>query len=128
MILNNPQAIPKTYWSTIKLCCNGRKIPIIPPRLVDGKFLTNLKEKNSFFNKYFSSQYNPSPEDSKLPENQAYITETKLPSFDLEDEDICKIIKTLDMNKAHGYDEVSIGIFKLCDKSVLKPLYHIQKL
>ena len=84
LILNNPQAIPKTYWSIIKLCCNGRKIPIIPPRLVDGKFLTNLKEKTSFFNKYFSSQYNPSPEDSKLPENQAYITETKLPSFDLD--------------------------------------------
>ena len=29
--LNNPQASPKTYWSIIKSCYNGRKIPIIPP-------------------------------------------------------------------------------------------------
>ena len=29
--LNNPQTSPKTYWSIIKSCYNGRKIPIIPP-------------------------------------------------------------------------------------------------
>ena len=62
------------------------------------------------------------------PENQTYITETKLSSFDIEDEDIYKIIKTLDINKAHGHDEVSIRMLKLCDKSIVKPLYHIQKL
>ena len=56
-----------------------------------------------------------------------HVTQTKLSSFDLEDEDIWKIIKTLDINKSHGYDEVSIRMFKLCDKNIVKPLSIIFK-
>ena len=118
--LNNPQTSPKTNWSIIKSCYNGRKIPIIPPLSVNGKIITDFNEKANLFNKYFSSQCNPLPNDSKLPENQTYITETKI-SFNIEDEDIYKIIKTLDINKAHGHYEVSIRILKLCDKSIVKP-------
>ena len=40
----------------------------------------------------------------------------------IEDEDIYRIIKTLDINKAHGHDKLSIRILKLCDKSIVKPL------
>ena len=120
--LNNPQTSPKTYWFVIKSCCKGRRIPIIPPLSVNGKIITDFNEKTNLFNKYFSSQWNPLPNNSKLPENQTYITETKLSSFNIEDEDIYKIIKTLDINKAHGHDEVSIRMLKLCDKSIVKPL------
>ena len=77
--------------------------------------------------KYFSSKCNPLPNDSKLPENQSYITETKLSSFDTEDEDIYTIIMTLDINKAHGHNEVSIRMLKLCDRSIIKPLAIIFK-
>ena len=118
----NPQTSSKTYWSTIKSCYNGRKIPITPPLSVNGKIITDFNEKANLFNKYFSSQCNPLPNDSKLPENQTYITETKLSSFNTEHEDIYKIIKTLDINRAHGHDEVSIRMLKLCDKSIVKPL------
>ena len=94
--------------------------------LREWKIITNFKEKANLFNKYFSSQCNPLPNDSKfqtyITENQTHITETKLSSFNIEDEDIYKIIKTLDINKAHGHDEVSIRMLKLCDKSIVKPL------
>ena len=120
--LNNTQTSSKTYWSIIKPCYNVRKIPIIPPLLVNGKIITDFNERANLFNKYFSSQCNPLPSDSKLTGNQTYITETKLSSFNIEDEDICKIIKTLDINKTHGHDEISIRILKLCDKSIVKPL------
>ena len=100
--LNNPQTSPKTYWSIIKSCYNGRKIPIIPPLLVNGKILTNFKEKTILFNKHFLLQCNPLPNDSKLPENQTYITETKLSSFDIEDEDIYKIIRHLILTRPMG--------------------------
>ena len=92
------------------------------------KLLQTLKKKSIFFNKYFSCQCNPLSNDSKLPENQTYITETKLSSFNTEHEDIYKIIKTLDINRAHGHDEISIRMLKLCDKSTVKPLYHVQQL
>ena len=90
------------YWSIIKLCFNGRKIPIIPPLSVNGKIITNFKEKANLFNKYFSSQCNPLPNGSKLRENQTYITETKLSSFNIEDEDICKIIRHLILTRPIG--------------------------
>ena len=75
---------------------------------------------------YFWSQCNSLPNDSKLPENQTYITETKLSSFDTEDEDICKIL-TLYIKKTHGHDEVSMRVLKLCDKIIIKPLSIIFK-
>ena len=99
------------------------------------KIITDFNEKSNLFNKYFSStmmkkpifltnifssQCNPLPNDSKLPET--YITETKLSSFNIGDEDTYKIIKTLDIYEAHGHDEVSIRMLKLCDKSIVKPL------
>ena len=42
----------------------------------------------------------------------------------LED-DIAKIIQNLDPNKAHGHDQISIRILKLCGKTIYKPLEYI---
>ena len=86
------------------------------------KLLQILRKKANLFNKYFSRQCKPLPNNNKLPENQTYITETKLSSFDIEDEDTYKIIKTLDFNKAYGDHEISISMLKLCDGSIAKPL------
>ena len=51
-----------------------------------------------------------------------HISETKLLSFNIEDEDVSKIIKTLDINEAHGHDEVSTRMLELCDENIVKPL------
>ena len=83
------------------------------------KLLQTLKKKPIFLTNIFC--LHPLPNDSKLLENQAYITETKLSSFNIEDEDIYKIIKTLDI-KAHGHNEVPIRVLKSCDESIVKPL------
>ena len=95
---------------------------MIPPISVNGSIITNFKEKANLFNKYFSRQCNPLPNNNKLPENQTYIAETKLSFFDIEYEDIYKIIKTLDINKAYGHQEISMRMLKLCDGSIAKPL------
>ena len=84
--------------------------------------MKDFNEKVNLFYKYFSSQCNPLPNNSKLPERQTYITETKLSSFNIEDENIYKIIKTIDINKAQGHNEVPIKMLKLCDKGIIKPL------
>ena len=47
--LNNPQTSPKTYWSIIKSCYNGRKIPVIPPLSVNGKITTDFNKKSQSF-------------------------------------------------------------------------------
>ena len=81
-----------------------------------------LQRESQSFEQIFLSQSNPIPNNSKLPENQTYITETKLSSFNIEDEDIYKIIKALDISKAHGHDDVSKRMSKLCDKGIIEPL------
>ena len=62
---------------------NGRKIPIILPLIVNGRVVTKFKGKANIFNKYFTAV--------GYQENQTYITEPKLSSCDIENEDIYKI-------------------------------------
>ena len=38
-----------------------------------------------------------------------------------------KIIKSLNVNKAHGHDDISIRMIKLCGQSIVKPLSIIFK-
>ena len=40
-------------------------------------------------------------------------------------EDILKIIRSFDLNKSHGHDNISIRMIKLCDKEICKPLHMI---
>ena len=42
-------------------------------------------------------------------------------------EDIIRIINNLDPNKAHGHDEISIRILKICGDSICRPLNIIFK-
>ena len=52
MKLNNPNTSSKTYWSILKTFYNGRKIPIIPPLIKDGKLESDFKIKANHFNSF----------------------------------------------------------------------------
>ena len=51
--LNDPSTAPKTYWSILKSFVNGKKIPLIPPILVNDQLVTNFLEKANLFNDFF---------------------------------------------------------------------------
>ena len=54
MKLNNPKTSSKTYWSILKTFYNGRKIPIIPPILKEGKLESDyFKIKANYFSSFF---------------------------------------------------------------------------
>ena len=59
---------------------------------------------------------------------QTCVTDNKLFSLQFEVNDIIKIIRSLDTSKAHGHDDISIRILKICDSAVIKPLNHFYKL
>ena len=40
----------------------------------------------------------------------------------LVNSDIHKIIKFLDVNKAHGHDGISVRMIKMCDESMVQPV------
>ena len=120
--LNNPLVQAKTYWSILKTFYNGKKIPLIPPLLVNEKFVTDMKTKADIFNKFFAEQCTPLKNDSKTPITQIFLTQSRLSSLDFNEDEILKIIRTLNIHKAHGHDDISIRMIKICDKSLLKPL------
>ena len=98
------------------------KKPQIPPLLEDDKFLTNMKTKADIFNKLFADQCTPLKNDSKLPSNQIYLTQSRLGSLNFNEDEILKIIRALNPHKAHGYDDISIRMIKICGKSLLEPV------
>ena len=39
-----------------------------------------------------------------------------------ENKDLINVIKALDPRKAHGYNDISIRMLKICDSPIIKPL------
>ena len=81
-----------------------------------------MKTKANIFNKFFAEQCTPLKNDSKLPSNQIFLTQSPLSFIDFSEDEILKIIRALNIYKAHGHDDISIRMIKICDKSLLKPL------
>ena len=119
--LNNPLLQAKTYWSILKTFYNDKKVPLIPPLLIDGKFATDIKAKANILNRFFADQCTALKNNSILPTNQIFLTQARLEFLEFTEGKIIKIIRALNINKAHGHD-ISIRMIKICDKSLLKPL------
>ena len=120
--LNNLLLQAKTYWSILKSFYNEKKIPIVPPLLIDNNFATDIQTKANIFNKFFAEQCTPLKNNSVLPVNQMFLTQSRLNYIDFNEDEILKIIRALNIHKAHGHDDISIRMIKICDKSLLKPL------
>ena len=79
--------------------------------LIDDKLLSDFKEKANRFNKFFSCQSTLLNNGSEFPSRPTFVTNERLSS----DEDIIKIIRALNINKAHSHDDISIRMIKMCD-------------
>ena len=90
--------------------------------MIDDKFVTDIQSKGNIFNKFFADQCIPLKNNSVLPTNQMFLTQARLGSLDFNEGEILKIIRPLNVNKAHGHDDISIRMIKICEKSLLKPL------
>ena len=117
----------KTYWSLLKTFHNTKKVPIIPPILIENKLETEFLKKANYFNKFFASKCTPLSNSSSLRSSLYLETEVRLTSINFSDNDILKIIRSLDMNKAHGHDDLSLRMVKICDDAIKKPLSIIYK-
>ena len=116
---------PKTYWSLLKVFLNDKKIPIIPLLFHENKFVTDFEEKAEHFNAFFAKQCSLIDNNSSLPNKLIYLTEKCLTKIRFSEDDIAKIVQNLDPNKAHGHDQISIRMLKICGKRICKPLEYI---
>ena len=63
----------------------------------------------------------------KLPTNLRYVTDKRLRTINFITDNIEKIIVSLNPNKAHGHDNISIRMLKICGNTICKPLELIFK-
>ena len=56
-----------------------------------------------------------------------FLSQARLKALDFKEVKILKIIIALNINKAHGYDNISIRMIKICGKSLLKPSFLLFK-
>ena len=95
----------------------------MPPFLVNYKFVTCFLEKANLFNDFFREQCRPIKNDSSLPNNQTLEAVTSFSDINIDTDTIIKLIRSLDPNKAHGCDGISIRMLKLCATSASKLLH-----
>ena len=119
--LANPNTAQKTYWKILNTFLNKCKLPRIPPLFIDGKYVTKCSEKATHFNNYFASQCTPLNNDSTLPDFSP-LTNNTLSSCQITDEDIKELLTGLNTNKAHGPDEISVRMLKICGDNLILPL------
>ena len=59
---------------------------------------------------------------STLPSNFTLYSNNRLSTVTFSQDDIGKIIQNLKPNKAHGHDNISIQMLKICCSSIYGPL------
>ena len=124
----DPTISPKAYWSILKTFLNNKKIPCTPPIYHNNNYITDFKEKAQIFNDFFAKQCTLVENTSKLPTDSFKRRNNLLSTISFTKDDIAKVIKNLNPNKAHGFAMITIHMLKICGDSILKPLELISKL
>ena len=119
--LNDPRTGAKSYWSILNKLLQKIKIPLIQPILSNGTFITNVYEKITLFNTFFADQCTPINNSSTLPPFE-YKVNSKIENVSFSKLEIVSIIRSLNSNKAHGWDGISIRMIKICDETIALPL------
>jgi len=124
--VSNPKTGQKKYWSALKKLLNKNITSVIPPILQQNIFITDANEKCNIFNNYFKEQCRTIATSSTLP-TLVRTTNLTLNSVNFSQNSIIEHIKKLNVNKAHGHDEISIRLIKMCNNAIAKPLFIIYK-
>ena len=98
--LSNPGTSSKTYWTLIITVLNKAKIPMIPPLIENGLFVTDFTEKAHIFIDLFILQCTTIATidtSSEIPQDP--ITTTLISDFAISKEKIVNIIRSLNAIK-----------------------------
>ena len=113
--LNNPQIGCKTYKFMHK-----KKIPLIPPILLNNIYITDISEKAHLFNVFFANQ-------CKIIQNKSTLPVFGRKTVCMLDSIIFDENRILSIIRSHGFDNISTRMIKICDKALVLPLLTIFK-
>ena len=107
--------------SLINTVLSKERMPIIPFLLENRLFITDFPEKAQTFTDYFILQCTMIENGSEIPQDVPTVS-SMISNFDISEDKILNSIRSLDPNKAHGWDEISIRKTKVSDRSLVNPL------
>ena len=119
--LVDPKLGMKAYWAVLNRLINKKKTLSIPPLLENGLFITNVQAKANLLNDFFVEQCCAIPTQSTLPIFIPRCNPT-LQDVPVDREKVLRLIRSLDQGEAHGCDDISIAMIKICDDSIVDPL------
>ena len=70
---------------------------------------------------FLACKCSPDVNGSVLPD-KSYLTASSLESITISGSDILKTVRSLDINKSHGHDDMSIRMLKIWDDAIFEPL------
>ena len=106
---------------------NNTKNPCIPPLKHQNKYVTDFKDKAKIVNSFFVENCSLMNNSSKPPSTFLKRTDKFISSILFSSNNIDRIIRDLDPNKAHDHDMRGIHMLKICGESISKPLEIISK-
>ena len=95
--------------------------------VIKKNYIIDFKEKAQVLKNFFAKQCTLVENISKLLIDSFKRTNNLLSTISFTIDDITKIIKNFNPNKAHGFDMISIHKLKICGDSILKPFELIFK-
>ena len=119
--LLDSKSSPKMYWQILNKILNKCSVPRIPPIISNNKLVINCVEKARCFKIFFLSHCKTNVNNSTLPA-LSYLTDSRLGTIRIADNEIKSIIMSLNPNKTHGCDNISIKMLQLCAESIHIPL------
>ena len=82
--------------------------------------MPDIRRKANFFNKFLTEQCTPFTNGSILPLSMEFLIQERLCSLDSSNDEILKLIKSLNVHRLHGHNDVRIRMIRMCDKSLVK--------
>ena len=86
---------------------------MIPPLLINNEFISNFKTKANYFNRFFNQQCTAISTDSSIPSSVNLATNETVTKINFDEKLISKLIVTLNPNKTHGRDGLSIPMLQM---------------
>ena len=118
--LSDKNTSSKTYWWILETILNDKKILCITPAFHDNMIVIDFREKYVFclyflylFDTCFPEQCWVPKSNNELLNNLPFLTEKRLSTIQISNDNIIKKINNLNANKAHRHDMISIRMLKL---------------
>ena len=83
---SSPATSSKTILTILKIFYSDKKIPLIPPLVINDQLITGFRENANYFNLYFAKQYTPIENDSSIRTEINCLCDATISAVDFEDQ------------------------------------------